>query len=235
MIKKLKESFIKIKNSSFYHDIDEKPFITELLLLIMAFVYIFGLITNTSDEIVMNGSMYRYPIQYFGQWWRFITPIFIHLGLLHIVMNGISLYYVGIQLEKIFGHFRYLLIFMLSGIMGNIVSFAFSNNPSAGASTAIFGLFGVFLMLGETFHDNVAVRKMSQSFLILIGINIVFDLTSTTIDLSGHLGGLIAGFFVPYIIGLPNYKVNKSKKILSFIVLLIIIIFCLKTGYMSNN
>ncbi|WP_225427134.1 rhomboid family intramembrane serine protease [Apilactobacillus micheneri] len=235
MIRKLKQLYIELKNSNFYRKMDERPFFTELILIIMAFIYLFGLLTNTSQIIITNGAMIKPLIIYYGEWWRFITPIFIHLGFLHILMNGISLYYVGIQIEKIFGHIRFLTIFMLSGIMGNIISFAFSSGLSAGASTAIFGLFGVFLMLGENFRDNFAVRQMSQSFLLLIIVNIVFDLLSSGIDIAGHLGGLIGGFFIPYFIGIPNYKMNKSKKILSFVVLMIIIIFCLKTGYMSNN
>ncbi|TPR40552.1 rhomboid family intramembrane serine protease [Apilactobacillus micheneri] len=235
LIRKLKQLYIELKNSNFYRKMDERPFFTELILIIMAFIYLFGLLTNTSQIIITNGAMIKPLIIYYGEWWRFITPIFIHLGFLHILMNGISLYYVGIQIEKIFGHIRFLTIFMLSGIMGNIISFAFSSGLSAGASTAIFGLFGVFLMLGENFRDNFAVRQMSQSFLLLIIVNIVFDLLSSGIDIAGHLGGLIGGFFIPYFIGIPNYKMNKSKKILSFVVLMIIIIFCLKTGYMSNN
>ncbi|WP_225426166.1 rhomboid family intramembrane serine protease [Apilactobacillus timberlakei] len=235
MIRKLKQLYIELKNSNFYRKMDERPFFTELILIIMAFIYLFGLLTNTSQLIITNGAMIKPLIIYYGEWWRFITPIFIHLGFLHILMNGISLYYVGIQIEKIFGHIRFLTIFMLSGIMGNIISFAFSSGLSAGASTAIFGLFGVFLMLGENFRDNFAVRQMSQSFLLLIIVNIVFDLLSSGIDIAGHLGGLIGGFFIPYFIGIPNYKMNKSKKILSFVVLMIIVIFCLKTGYMSNN
>ncbi|TPR16858.1 rhomboid family intramembrane serine protease [Apilactobacillus timberlakei] len=235
LIRKLKQLYIELKNSNFYRKMDERPFFTELILIIMAFIYLFGLLTNTSQLIITNGAMIKPLIIYYGEWWRFITPIFIHLGFLHILMNGISLYYVGIQIEKIFGHIRFLTIFMLSGIMGNIISFAFSSGLSAGASTAIFGLFGVFLMLGENFRDNFAVRQMSQSFLLLIIVNIVFDLLSSGIDIAGHLGGLIGGFFIPYFIGIPNYKMNKSKKILSFVVLMIIVIFCLKTGYMSNN
>ncbi|WP_225362912.1 rhomboid family intramembrane serine protease [Apilactobacillus quenuiae] len=235
MIRKLKQLYIEMKNSNAYKSIDERPFFTELILIILAFVYLFGILTNTSKLIIINGSMYKPFILYGGEWWRFITPIFIHLSPLHIIMNCISLYYIGIQIEKIFGHIRFLTIFMFSGIIGNIVSFAFSSNSSAGASTAIFGLFGVFLMLGETFHDNFAVRQMSQSFLLLIVINIAFDLFSPGIDLAGHLGGLIGGFFIPYFIGVPNSKINKSKKALSFIILIIILIFCLKTGYMSNN
>lgn len=235
LIRKFKQLYIELKNSNFYRKIDERPFFTELILTIMAFIYLFGILTNTSQLIITNGAMVKPIIIYYGEWWRFITPIFIHLSFLHILMNGISLYYVGIQIEKIFGHIRFLTIFMLSGIIGNIISFAFSNGLSAGASTAIFGLFGVFLMLGENFHDNFAVRQMSQSFLLLIIVNIVFDLLSSGIDIAGHLGGLIGGFFIPYFIGIPNYKMNKSKKILSFVILIIIVIFCLKTGYMSNN
>ena len=234
LINKLKQLFTQISNNRLYRKIDDVPFMTEGILAIIIFVYVFGIVTNSTDSIINYGAMYR-PLVQFGQWWRFITPIFIHLSFLHILMNGISLYYVGIQLEKIFGHIRFLVIFMLSGIFGNIAGFAFSNGASAGASTAIFGLFGVFLMLGETFHDNMYVRRMSQSFLLLIVLNIGFDLMSPDIDIIGHIGGLIAGFLLPYVVGLPSeFKIPMVKKILSLIVLLVFAYFCLKTGYFAN-
>lgn len=234
LINKLKQLFTQISNNRLYRKIDDIPFMTEGIIAILVFVYAFGVVTNSTDAIINYGAMYR-PFVEYGQWWRFVTPIFIHLSFLHILMNIISLYYVGIQLEKIFGHIRFLVIFMLSGIFGNIASFAFSNGASVGASTAIFGLFGVFLMLGETFNDNMYVRRMSQSFLLLIILNIGFDLMSPDVDIFGHAGGLIAGFLLPYVVGLPSeFKIPMLKKILALIVLTIFAFFCLKTGYFAN-
>lgn len=230
LIKKLKELYSNVQSTRFYRRIDATPYISEMLLVLIVFVYIFGILTNSSNAIIDGGAMYRPLVTMYNQWWRFITPIFIHLSIFHILMNGISLYYIGIQLEKIFGHLRFFAIFMISGIFGNIASFAFSTTASAGASTAIFGLIGVFLMLGETFHDNMYVRRMSQSFLFLLVLNIGFDLLSPDIDLSGHIGGLIAGFLVPYVVGLPSgYKVPMVKRLMALLVLIIFAIICLKT------
>lgn len=230
LIKKLQELYTDLQNTRFYRKIDASPYISEMLLVLIVFVYMFGILTNSSDAIINGGAMYKPLVVIYNQWWRFITPIFIHLSIFHILMNGISLYYIGIQLEKIFGHLRFFAIFMISGIFGNIASFAFSTSASAGASTAIFGLIGAFLMLGETFHDNMYVRRMSQSFLFLLVLNIGFDLLSPDIDLSGHIGGLIAGFLIPYVVGLPSgYKVPMVKRLIALLVLIIFSIICLKT------
>ena len=95
------------------------------------------------------------------QWWRFITPIFLHGGLLHICVNSFSLYIIGKQLEPFYGSRRYFLIFMAAGIAGVLASFRFSQNPSLGASGALFGLVGAGIVFPIRFRSLIAPSVMT--------------------------------------------------------------------------
>ncbi|KRN99800.1 membrane-associated serine protease [Companilactobacillus kimchiensis] len=143
-----------------------------------------------------------------GQWWRLITPMFLHIGIFHIFMNGFTLLYVGQVLEPMIGHWRFFIIYLLSGIMGNLASFAFGagNVVSAGASTSLFGMFAAFLALALIYRENRFLTELGKSFLGLIVINLIMDLTMTGIDIWGHVGGAVGGLLLGYALGLPGIK-----------------------------
>lgn len=193
------------------------------LVVIMVLVYLVMTLAggSTSINVLLTfGAKVNVLIQQ-GQWWRLITPMFLHIGFTHILMNMITLYFVGTQLEAAFGHLRYLGIFLLAGVGGNIASFCFSNSLSAGASTAIFGLFGAFLMLGESFFQNPVIRQLARTFLAFIVMNLAFDFLTPGIDIAGHLGGLAAGFLAGYLMGVPRIgKVSVVKRIIATVVLI---------------
>lgn len=140
------------------------------------------------------------------EYWRFLTPMVIHFGLMHFVLNSVVLYYMGQQCEAIFGHWRFGLVYVLSGIMGNMGSFAFNGLGvlSGGASTAIFGLFGAFLVVGYHYQDNPAVQGLTRQFGLFILLNLVFGLFDSSIDLWGHLGGLLGGALSGLMLGVPH-------------------------------
>ena len=137
-----------------------------------------------------------------------------------------TLYYVGFIGGKIFGHWRFLVIYLVSGIAGNVASFAFSpNSMSAGASTAIFGLMGAFVMLGDAFRDNPMVRQLAQQFMLLAVINLVMNLFMAGIDLPGHIGGIVGGFLIAGTLGAPNLgRMPRSRQIILGLVLLLALV-----------
>ncbi len=203
--------------------LNQYPFMTVGLIVIMVLVYgamtLDGGSTNV-NVLITFGAKLNALIQQ-GEWWRLFTPMFLHIGFTHILMNMITLYFVGIQIEAAFGHTRFLVLFLVSGVGGNVASFCFSNSLSAGASTAIFGLFGAFMMLGESFWQNPVIRQLTQTFLAFVVMNIIFDLFAPGIDLAGHIGGLAAGFLVAYSLGVPRIgKVNVVKRVVATIVLI---------------
>jgi len=132
-----------------------------------------------------------------GQWWRFITPIFIHIGLLHLFFNSYALWIVGPQVEKLYGPARFVILYVLTGIAGVYGSYFYHpDNISAGASGAIFGLFGVLLTFGIRYRNSIPPffkRAVGTGVLPVIIINLIIGFSIPAIDNSAHIGGLLAG------------------------------------------
>lgn len=167
-----------------------------------------------------------------GQWWRFITPIFLHIGFTHILMNSITLYYLGSQLEWIYGSARFFLIYILGGLMGNVVSFALSDAVSAGASTSLFGLFAAAVALGRIYPYNHTLRNMAQGFIVLIILNFLTGFASSGIDNWGHIGGAIGGALAAYFIKVPAlHPVFKGTRIKAAVAYIAIVILMIGIGY----
>ena len=209
-----------------------RPTATYILIIINIVVYLLMTIAggseNTAVLIGFGAKVNQLIVN--GQWWRLFTPMFIHIGLQHIVLNMVTLYFIGLQIEALFGKWRFVLLYLISGLGGNIASFVFSPSISAGASTSIFGLFGAFLMLGESFRQNPYIKATAKQFLILVILNL--GLGFTGIDIAGHLGGLLAGFLTAYVVGVPNFgEIPTNKKVLSGITLAIIYVILAVAGF----
>lgn len=125
-------------------------------------------------EIPYYAGMYGPYLVHFNEWWRLVTPIFIHFGLMHFVMNSLILYLWGSKSRQSMA-IGVFLDYMFSGIMGNTASFAFNeaNVLSGGASTSIFGLFGALFILGFHFKHNPAIQQLVRHFLLFIVLTFV--------------------------------------------------------------
>lgn len=170
-----------------------------------------------------------------GEYFRLITPIFIHIGILHLVMNSYALWTTGPIVERLYGSARFLLIYLLAGMGGVIGSYlghrtgANQSIPSAGASGAIFGLFGVLAVFGWKYRaelPQVFRRAFGAGVMPVIVINLLFGFSVPYIDNSAHIGGLITGallaLIVPYIRpGLE--RISKSGLLILFICLAMIL------------
>lgn len=202
--------------------------VTLTLIIFQVLVYCWlvyaGGSTNTA-VLLRSGARSTVLIQD-GQWWRLISPVFLHVGLSHLIINSVTLLYIGRYIEEFFGHWRMLVIYFVSAIFGNLVSAVLMPSTiSAGASTAIFGLFGAFLMLGVCFHHNVIVRVLSRTFFLFVIINIVMDIFLSGIDLAGHVGGLFGGFFIAFVVGAPLLgSISLIKRCLSGTILTVSLI-----------
>ncbi|MDN7144363.1 rhomboid family intramembrane serine protease [Liquorilactobacillus mali] len=212
----------------------KKPVVTYTLLGINVLVFILMTLAGGSQSVgvlVEFGAKVNTLIVA-GQWWRLITPMFLHIGFEHIVLNMITLYFVGIQLENILGRGRFLAVYLVSGIAGNLASFAFNPDAlSAGASTALFGLFGIYLMMGESFSSNPYIRAMGKQFLLLVVLNIMFGFYGN-VDLAGHIGGLVGGFLMGYCVGVPRVgSIPLPKRIVSTLALVFLCIMMFTLGF----
>ena len=171
------------------------PYVTYFMIASSVLVYIGQMLTQTpggSDLLINLGAKVNSAI-IAGQYWRLITPMWLHGSLLHIAFNMYALFIFGANLERAYGHGRFLLLYLLSGFAGNVISFMMSPTPSIGSSTAIFGLIaaqGVFLYQNRRLIRNA--QGMLINTLTIAGINLVLGL-SPGIDNWGHMGGLIGG------------------------------------------
>lgn len=184
-----------------------KPFFTNIFLAIQIVMFLIlefnGGSTNT-ETLIQYGAKFN-PLIYEGEWWRFVSPILLHIGFLHLLMNSFALFYIGPAVERAYGKWKFLFIYLVAGVSGSIVSFAFSPFLSAGASGAIFGCFGALLYLA-VYNRKVFFRTMGSNLLIVVGINLALGFVIPNIDNAGHIGGLIGGFLAALVVQLPHQK-----------------------------
>ena len=180
------------------------PYITYALLILTIGVYLLQMASKSLygyDLVALAGMKNNAAIEA-GQWWRLITPMFLHGGVFHIGFNMYALYVLGPGLERFYGKWSYLLLYLVAGVAGNVFSFIFSTYNSLGASTAIFGLLaaeGVFLYQHRELFGQNAQRSLINVIVIAL-INFVIGL-SPGIDNWGHLGGFIGGMIYAWFAG----------------------------------
>ncbi|UTR07986.1 rhomboid family intramembrane serine protease [Alkalihalobacillus sp. LMS6] len=177
--------------------------------LLISFVVMFFLLeTNggsTNIQVLIEyGAKYN-PLIMEGEWWRLVTSMFLHIGLLHLFFNAIALFFLGTAVEQLFGTFRFVIIYFLAGIFGSIVSFAFNDYVSAGASGALFGCFGALLYFGMK-HPTLFFRTLGKNILFLLGFNLVLGFIVPGIDNGAHIGGLLGGFLIAAFVRMPKEK-----------------------------
>ena len=202
----------------------DSAYVTNGILAVTILVFILETLSggSTNNAVLVTYGARANPLILYGQWWRLITPVFVHIGLTHILMNGFSLYFLGQMTERLFGHWRFFLLSFIAGFAGNVASFAFSPNTlAAGASTAIFGLLGACLMLGDTYRENPVIRQLARQFLLLVVLNLAFNLFSSGVDIYGHIGGLLGGFLAAGMLGAPALgRMGTGRRLASTITLI---------------
>lgn len=148
-----------------------------------------------------------------GQVWRLLTPIFLHSNLLHLAVNTHALHTLGPQVEMVSGARRTTAIYLLSGVVATAASFLLCASPSLGASGAVFGLgaaMGVFYwrhrdMLGT--YSEAGLRSLG----LTAAINIGYSMLNKRIDNWGHLGGVVGGALLAFLLG-PHFVTRTSPE-----------------------
>ncbi|CZQ82854.1 rhomboid family intramembrane serine protease [Trichococcus ilyis] len=197
---------------------------THLFLAIQIVIFLLMTLNGGSTNVftlILFGAKFNPAIAQ-GEWWRLFTPMFIHIGFTHILVNSITLYYLGTQMENIYGSMRFALIYILSGLMGNLMSFAFNDSISAGASTSLFGLFAAAIVLGRQFPHNYGIQQMARNFTMLIVLNFFFGFFSVSVDNFGHLGGALGGALAAVFVSMPRIAKSKKGQRLLFLALYIV-------------
>lgn len=153
-----------------------------------------------------------------GEYYRFFTPIFLHLSFYHLGFNCLAIYILGRDIEAIFGKKRFLAIYFFSGFTSSLGSFLFNASISAGASGAVFGLLGSHIFLYFTFKERYK-KIYGNSFLVLIAINLVLGFMHPNIDNIGHIGGLIGGVIITYAVHIKNHTFDFKRQLITFLVI----------------
>ena len=195
---------------------DRRYPVTSILLLVTTAVFLsmfirFGGDYQTGAAIYYSGGVIGEVIQMDpSQLWRLITAIFVHIGLEHFLVNMLSLYFLGRQMEQIFGSKQFFFIYLLSGMMGNLFVLVFSPNAiTAGASTALYGMFASIVVLRYA-SRNPYLQQLGQSYLSLLVINLVGSVLMPGISLAGHVGGAVGGALLAIV-----FPVRGERKIYS--------------------
>ncbi len=156
--------------------------------------------TTSASFMVAHGALYPPAILLDGQWYRLLTAAFLHFGLPHLINNLLLLICMGSYLERIYGHVRFAILYVIVAVGANAVSLAHmvytgEYAVSAGASGVVFGMIGAmlfFLITQKGHYRELPLRRL----LIMLVLCLYFSYASGGVDNAAHIGGLIIGFAV---------------------------------------
>jgi rhomboid protease GluP len=182
-------------------------YINIIIFIIMALTGV-NIIEPDSQSLLNWGANFK-PMTLDGEWWRLITNCFLHIGIVHLLMNMYALLYIGMLLEPQIGKGRFAAAYLLTGVAASVNSLWWNElTISAGASGAIFGMYGLFLALLLTNLVEKSTRKeLLSSILIFVVYNLIYGMKGG-IDNAAHIGGLVSGL----LIGFAYYASLKKKE-----------------------
>lgn len=204
------------------------PYITYFLIAVNVIFYIVPILFNQYNNVIEQYCVHG-PSVRAGQYYRLLTGIFLHGGIMHLFFNCYSLYIIGSQIESFLGKFKYLIIYLFSGLMGSLFSITFSGNVgSVGASGAIFGLMGALVYFG--YYYRVYLGNVVKTQIIpLIVLNLSLGFLMSGVDNFAHIGGLLGGALITRALGVKD-KTSSFEMINGWIMILI---FCAFTYYIA--
>ncbi len=211
------------KNRLYEKTFKKKRIVVTYALIVLNVIIYFLSISGVLDVnlFAMNGGL----VANNHEWWRIITSMFFHGSIIHLFCNMYSLYVIGNELETVIGRWKYLVVYLLSGIISSLLSGVINGEYiySLGASGAIFGLMASLLYFGNHYRlylSNIMTRQLVP--IILINLAIGFSLPY--IDNWAHIGGLVGGLFSSMIVGIEG-KTDKNDTINGVILTTILIVF----------
>jgi rhomboid protease GluP len=181
-------------------------------------------VTEPSSEQLVQWGANAAWLTLSGEWWRLVTSMFLHIGIIHIAFNMWCLWDLGALCEGLYGSWTFLALYFISGIAGSLASAAWHpHGLSAGASGAIFGLAGALIAsysLGEFSLPRFVITSTLRSVLAFVGINLFLGFVSSNTDNAAHAGGLLAGAIGGALVALfaPDRK-NAARRLVIILVL----------------
>ena len=196
-------------------EIKREP-VTVLLILLNTLIFLIVEFTGGSENgqhMLECGAVYAPLIIEQGQWYRMITSMFLHFGAPHLINNMLVLFVLGQRLEPVTGKMKFLLIYILGGLGGNLISLIWDMRTgdyslSAGASGAVFAVMGGMIYVIIRHRGKVADLNMKQ-MLLMAAFSLYFGFASGGVDNAAHAGGLLCGFIAAVIVYHPR-KIWKT-------------------------
>ena len=221
------------KENHKYEDVfkPKKIIITKVLMATCIVMYLVSLFINKNFtySLLLLGANNKALVMS-GDFYRLITCAFLHGNIIHLVVNMYSLWIIGSEVETYLGRWKFLIIYLLSALMGSLFSLIFlGNGISIGASGAIFGLLGSLLYFGYHYRLYLS-NALTNQIIPIIVINLILGFSLSGIDNAAHIGGLIGGYLSTMIVGL-KYKSKKSETINGLIVYILLTIFLVYALY----
>lgn len=203
--------------------------ITFVLIALNVLVYILGIIGASTEmfDLYTALALHRSYVES-GQLYRLISAVFTHESIFHLLMNMYALYIIGSQVETYLGKWKYILVYLYSGIAGCLLSCVVNTGWSLGASGAIFGLMGTLCYFG--FHYRLYLdNALKTQILPLVVFNLALGFIIPNIDNAGHIGGLVGGIFMSMAVGIENKssKVDRINGIICSIIFACVFIYLL--------
>jgi rhomboid protease GluP len=192
-----------------------KPVVTNILLGLVGLAFLAEVVISRSVTGISTAASIAAGAQvnsliFGGDYWRLLSAIFLHGGLMHLAFNGWALFSVGRDMESLLGSVWFTAIYLLAGLAGNVAYYLLGPNvPSLGASGAIFGLIGAeaaFFLRNRPLLGKFGRQRLGN-LAMMIGINLVFGFTVPGINNIAHLGGLLVGFGLGWVMA-PQYQVE---------------------------
>lgn len=204
----------------------KKPYVTLGIILInfilFLLMYVLGNGSTDASTLVKFGALYK-PFVLSGEYFRVFSTAFLHIGVIHLLVNSYSLYVIGSQMESFLGKIKFLFVYLVSAISGSLMSLIFTDAVSAGASGAIFGLLGSMLYFGYNYRVFLGNVLKSQIIPLII-LNLFIGVMLPGIDNAAHIGGLVGGLFATMAVGL-KHKTSTFEKVNGLIILILYIVF----------
>ena len=213
----------------------KKPIITTALIainvIVFVLMYILGNGSEDTSTLIKFGANYV-KLTKNGEFYRILTSAFLHIGIIHLVLNMYSLSVIGTQIEYFYGKIKYIIIYLFSAIMGSLFTVVLSgtNTVAAGASGAIFGLLGALLYFGYNYRGYIGNSIIGQVIPVII-LNLFIGFTTPGIGNAAHIGGLIGGYLISMILGFD--KENKASKVHGTIITVILTAFLIYIGFIK--
>lgn len=199
-----------IRRENFKQYIKFYPVVSTLLVLNI-FIFILTSIPIIGNHLFSLGVGFNLLISE-GEYWRLVSPMFLHLGFMHLLFNMFSLYLFGPELERLTGKARFLTIYLLAGLIGNVATYLFLDwrYQSVGASGAIYGILGAFGAL--VYYTKNLLPQLKQIILPIIVIGVIMTFLQPNINIIAHLVGLATGFICGIIYFHPKRIATWKKK-----------------------